>query len=50
VAARESCSATEVGYPWWVSQKAPQTYILHTVALFVVLITVMVVFLKHQWG
>lgn len=37
-------------YPPAVSDKPPQTYILHTVALFVVLITVMVVFLKHQWG
>jgi hypothetical protein len=33
-----------------VSEKPPQTYILHTVALFVVLVTIMVVFLHHQWG
>jgi len=33
-----------------VSGKAPQTYILHTVALFVVLLVAMVMFLKHQWG
>ena len=37
-------------YPPAVSDKPPQTYILHTVALFVVLIVVMVLFLKHQWG
>jgi len=33
-----------------VSDKPPQTYIVHTVVLFAVLITLMVVFLKHQWG
>jgi hypothetical protein len=33
-----------------VSDKPPQTYILHTVALFVVLVTAMVLFLFHQWG
>jgi len=33
-----------------VSDKPPQTYILHTVALFVVLVTAMVVFLIHAWG
>jgi len=33
-----------------VSDKPPPTYILHTVALFVVLVTAMVVFLIHQWG
>lgn len=37
-------------YPARVSEKPPQTYILHTVALFVVLIVIMIVFLKHQWG
>jgi len=37
-------------YAAHVSEKPPQTYILHTVALFVVLVTIMVVFLKHQWG
>jgi len=37
-------------YPARVSEKPPQTYILHTVALFVVLIIIMIVFLKHQWG
>jgi hypothetical protein len=37
-------------YPARVSEKPPQTYILHTVVLFIVLITVMVVFLRHQWG
>jgi len=39
-----------VVYPARVSDKPPQTYILHTVALFVVLVIIMVVFLKHQWG
>ena len=33
-----------------VSEKPPQTYILHTVVLFLVLVTAMVLFLKHQWG
>jgi hypothetical protein len=33
-----------------VSDKPPQTYILHTVVLFVVLVAAMVVFLIHQWG
>ncbi len=37
-------------YPAAVSDKPPQTYILHTVALFAVLIVVMVLFLRHQWG
>jgi hypothetical protein len=33
-----------------VSDKPPQTYILHTVILFVVLVGLMVLFLRHQWG
>jgi hypothetical protein len=33
-----------------VSDKPPQTYILHTVLLFTVLVTLMVLFLRHQWG
>lgn len=33
-----------------VSDKPPQTYILHTVVLFVVLVALMVLFLHHQWG
>jgi hypothetical protein len=33
-----------------VSDKPPQTYILHTVVLFLVLGTLMVLFLRHQWG
>jgi hypothetical protein len=33
-----------------VSDKPPQTYILHTVAIFVVLVAAMVAFLIHQWG
>jgi len=37
-------------YPPAVSDKPPQTYILHTVVLFAVLIVAMVLFLKHQWG
>jgi hypothetical protein len=28
----------------------PQTYILHTVAIAVVIIVAMVLFLRHQWG
>ena len=39
-----------VVYPARVSDKPPQTYILHTVVLFIVLVIAMVVFLKHQWG
>jgi hypothetical protein len=37
-------------YPAAVSEKAPQTYILHTVALFVVLVAAMVAFLIHAWS
>ena len=37
-------------YPPRVSDKPPQTYILHTVALFIVLAALMVVFLRSQWG
>jgi hypothetical protein len=33
-----------------VSDKPPQTYILHTVALFIVLIAAMVMFLRYKWG
>jgi hypothetical protein len=33
-----------------VSDKPPPTYILHTVLLFAVIITAMVLFLRHQWG
>lgn len=40
----------EVVYPARVSDKPPQTYILHTFVLFIVIVVVMVLFLKHQWG
>jgi hypothetical protein len=33
-----------------VSEKPPQTYILHTVALFVVLVAAMVMLLRYKWG
>jgi hypothetical protein len=33
-----------------VSDKPPQNYLIHTVALFVVLVTAMVWFLMRQWG
>jgi hypothetical protein len=33
-----------------VSEKPPQTYILHTIALFIVIAAAMVIFLIHQWG
>jgi hypothetical protein len=33
-----------------VSDKPPQTYILHTVALFIVLAAAMVLFLRYKWG
>jgi len=49
-AAWRGCGVWQVVYPGGVSDKPPQTYILHTVVLFVVLVTVMVVFLHHQWG
>jgi hypothetical protein len=39
-----------VVYAARVSAKMPQTYLLHTVVLFIVLAIAMVVFLKHQWG
>ena len=37
-------------YASHVSDKPPQTYILHTVALFIVLVTAMVLFLRYKWG
>ncbi len=40
----------QVVYPAGVSDKPPQTYILHTVVLFVVIVAAMVTFLMHQWG
>ena len=33
-----------------VTDKPPQTYILHTVALFVVLVTAMILALHHAWS
>jgi hypothetical protein len=33
-----------------VSEKAPQTYILHAVAIAIVLAVCLIVFLRHQWG
>jgi hypothetical protein len=33
-----------------VSEKQPQTYILHTVVLFLVLVTALVLFLRYKWG
>jgi hypothetical protein len=33
-----------------VSGKPPSTYILHTVAIALVLSAAMVLFLKHSWG
>jgi hypothetical protein len=39
-----------VVYPAGVSDKPPQTYILHTVVLFIGIAIAMVLFLKHQWG
>jgi hypothetical protein len=37
-------------YAFCVSDKPPQTYILHTVALFIVLVAAMVIALHHAWG
>lgn len=37
-------------YAGRVSDKPPQTYILHTVALFIVIVIAMVLFLRHEWG
>jgi hypothetical protein len=37
-------------YAGRVSEKLPQTYILHTVALFIVLAVAMVIALIHAWG
>jgi uncharacterized membrane protein YgaE (UPF0421/DUF939 family) len=38
-------------YPAAVSdQPPPQTYILHTVVLFIVIAVAMVLFLRHAWG
>jgi hypothetical protein len=47
---RRHTSEGSVVYPARVSDKPPQTYILHTFVLFVVIAVVMVWFLKHQWG
>jgi hypothetical protein len=33
-----------------VSDKPPQTYILHTFVLFFFIVVAMVAFLVHQWG
>jgi hypothetical protein len=33
-----------------VSGKLPQTYILHTVVLFIVIAIALVLFLRYQWG
>jgi nitrogen fixation-related uncharacterized protein len=33
-----------------VSDKPQQTYILHTVAIAIVLVIIMVFFLRSQWG
>jgi hypothetical protein len=38
-------------YPARVSDaKLPQTYILHTVVLFIVLAVALVLVLRHAWG
>lgn len=37
-------------YPARVSGKLPQTYILHTVALFIVIAVALVIALMHAWG
>jgi hypothetical protein len=37
-------------YASTVSANQPPTYILHTVALFAVLVTAMVAWLMHAWG
>ena len=33
-----------------MSEKAPQTYVLHTFIIGVVLVTAMLLFLRHAWG
>lgn len=33
-----------------MSGKAPQTYVLHTFVIAVVITTAMILFLRHQWG
>jgi hypothetical protein len=33
-----------------MSEKAPQTYVLHTVVIGIVLVTAMLLFLRHAWG
>jgi uncharacterized membrane protein YGL010W len=33
-----------------VSAKAPQNYMVHTVIIAIILATVLVLFLRHQWG
>jgi hypothetical protein len=43
-------SGGAVVYPARVSDKPPQTYILHTFVLFIVIVVAMVWFLEYQWG
>lgn len=54
VAERTSAGTRATGhravYASNVSDKPPQTYILHTVVLFAVLVTAMVAFLRYKWG
>ena len=49
-----TCTSRIVGrgvvYPARVSEKLPQNYILHTIVLFIVLVTAMILFLRYQWG
>jgi hypothetical protein len=33
-----------------VSEKAPQNYMIHTIVIAIILATIMVLFLRHQWG
>jgi hypothetical protein len=47
---RKACTVSEVVYPSRVSGQAPQTYVLHTTVLFIVLCTLLVLFLHHQWS
>jgi hypothetical protein len=40
----------EAGYCRPVSGKMPQTYVLHSFAIAIVIIVAMVLFLRSQWG
>jgi hypothetical protein len=39
-----------IGNPGLACEKLPRNHLLHTIVLVIVLVTAMVLFLRHQWG